>query len=83
MSKWLLYPVASTEPFYQALCLPCPGRKEWPRALELLMLALTAPCLVNNAIILDCYKLYVLVSLIHGGEMTVFLSQFSLHQASS
>ena len=49
--------------------LPCPaGRKVYSRALELLLQALTAPTLVANAITVNCFKKYVLVSLIHSGE---------------
>ncbi len=44
------------------------GRKQWRRALELLLCALTAPSQAGNAIVLDCYKHYVLASLIAHGE---------------
>jgi len=47
----------------------CIGRKSWARALELLMLALTAPSGAPNAIVLACYKKYVLASLIHLGSL--------------
>jgi len=47
----------------------CIGRKVYSRALELLLQALTAPTLVANAITVNCFKKYVLVSLIHSGHL--------------
>lgn len=44
------------------------GRKRYSEALQLLLQALTAPTMVVNAITMTCYKLYVLVSLIHTGK---------------
>lgn len=45
------------------------GRKKYSQALQLLLQALTAPTMVVNAITMTCYKLYVLVSLIHTGAV--------------
>lgn len=47
----------------------CIGRKQWARAVELQMCAMAAPSLTGNAIVLDCYKQYVLVSLILSGSV--------------
>jgi hypothetical protein len=47
----------------------CAGRKQWARASELHMCALTAPSGAQNAIVLDCYKQHVLVSLITSGAL--------------
>ena len=45
------------------------GRKCLARALELFMLALTAPSLVRSAITLAVYKKYVLAALLHHGAL--------------
>ncbi len=47
---------------------PPPGRKQYARALELLLQAVTAPALAGNAIVVAAYKKYVLVCLLHLGE---------------
>lgn len=52
-------PLRSTRP---------PGRKQYGRALELLLQAVTAPALAGNAIVVAAYKKYVLVCLLHLGE---------------
>ncbi len=44
------------------------GRKQWQRAVELQMCAIAAPSIAGNAIVMDCYKSYVLVNLIAHGE---------------
>ncbi|KAI8464947.1 MAG: hypothetical protein J3K34DRAFT_99745 [Monoraphidium minutum] len=45
------------------------GRKQWVRALELWLQAVTAPTYVGNAITVACYKKFVLGSLIHTGSL--------------
>ncbi|GLC41581.1 hypothetical protein PLESTB_000699900 [Pleodorina starrii] len=47
----------------------CIGRKQYPRALELLLQAVTAPAVAGNAIVAAAYKKYVLVCLIHAGGL--------------
>ncbi len=49
----------------------CTGRKQYARALELLVQSLTAPTNVGSAITVAAYKQYVLVSLIHTGEQPI------------
>ena len=44
------------------------ARRQYSRALDLLLQALTAPTMVVNAITMAAYKKYVLVSLIHKGS---------------
>ncbi|KAG1678888.1 hypothetical protein FOA52_003556 [Chlamydomonas sp. UWO 241] len=45
--------------------LAAAGRKQYARALELLMGALTAPAVMGNAIVVASFKKLVLISLIH------------------
>eukprot|EP00798_Chlamydomonas_sp_ICE-L_P025440 gene25440-11100_t len=45
------------------------GRKQYARALDLLLQALTAPSMTGNAIVVAAYKKYVLTSLIHSGAV--------------
>ncbi|GFR52513.1 hypothetical protein Agub_g15070, partial [Astrephomene gubernaculifera] len=47
----------------------CIGRKQYPRALELLLQCLTAPAVAGNAIVAAAYKKYVLVCLLHAGQL--------------
>jgi hypothetical protein len=44
------------------------GRKQFGRALELLLQALTAPAVAGNAIVVASFKKLVLISLIHYGR---------------
>ena len=57
--------------------LPPPGRKQWSRALELWLQAVTAPTFVGNAITVACYHKYVLASLIHAGVQAANLFRAS------
>eukprot|EP00877_Chromochloris_zofingiensis_P003663 jgi/Chrzof1/13298/Cz07g28020.t1 len=45
------------------------GRKQYARAVELFVQAMTSPTMVGNAITVACYKKYVLTSLIHTGTV--------------
>ncbi|KAG2490918.1 hypothetical protein HYH03_010831 [Edaphochlamys debaryana] len=47
----------------------CIGRKQHARAQELLLQALTAPAVAGNAIVMAAYKKWVLVCLIHAGQL--------------
>lgn len=44
-------------------------RRRYPRALELLLTALTAPTMVLNAITVACLKKFMLLSLVHSGAV--------------
>ena len=44
-------------------------RRRYPRALELLLTALTAPTMVLNAITVACLKKFMLLSLMHAGSV--------------
>jgi COP9 signalosome complex subunit 3 len=46
----------------------CIGRKDYDRALDLLLYAITAPATVVSAIAVAAYQKYVLVQLIHNGH---------------
>jgi COP9 signalosome complex subunit 3 len=48
----------------------CIGLKRFQKALELLYNVVTAPMHQVNAIALEAYKKYILVSLIHNGQFT-------------
>jgi hypothetical protein len=55
----------------RARCDGCgAGRRRYAAALEQFLQALTAPSMVVNAITVAAYKKYVLVSLLHAGELT-------------
>ncbi|GIL55062.1 hypothetical protein Vafri_10707 [Volvox africanus] len=47
----------------------CIGRKQHARAMELFLQAITAPAVAANAIVAAAYKKYVLVCLIHAGQL--------------
>ncbi|KAF3537886.1 hypothetical protein F2Q69_00018799, partial [Brassica cretica] len=51
----------------------CIGQKKFQKALELLYNVVTAPMHSVNAIALEAYKKYVLVTLIHSGQFSVSL----------
>ncbi|CAN1725361.1 COP9 signalosome complex subunit 3 [Linum perenne] len=56
----------------------CIGQKHFQKALELLHNVVTAPMTSINAIAVEAYKKYALVSLIHHGQLIVILCwQFS------
>lgn len=48
------------------------GLKQFGKALESLQRAITAPATVLNAITIEAYKKYILVSLIHNGQVPTF-----------
>ncbi|ESQ41388.1 hypothetical protein EUTSA_v10013615mg [Eutrema salsugineum] len=48
----------------------CIGRKRFQKALELLFNVVTAPMHLVNAIAVEAYKKYILVSLIHNGQFS-------------
>jgi len=47
----------------------CVGMKQFDRALEYYKLGITAPAMVLSAVMIECYKKYVLVSLITHGQL--------------
>ncbi|WZY74859.1 hypothetical protein YC2023_021243 [Brassica napus] len=51
----------------------CIGQKKFQKALELLYNVVTAPMHSVNAIALEAYKKYILVTLIHSGQFSVSL----------
>ncbi|KAJ4908393.1 COP9 signalosome complex subunit 3 [Raphanus sativus] len=51
----------------------CIGLKRFQKALELLYNVVTAPMHIVNAIALEAYKKYILVTLIHSGQFSVNL----------
>ncbi|KAJ4912028.1 COP9 signalosome complex subunit 3 [Raphanus sativus] len=51
----------------------CIGLKKFQKALELLYNVVTAPMHTLNAIALEAYKKYILVTLIHSGQFSVSL----------
>ncbi|KAF8046411.1 hypothetical protein N665_3725s0003 [Sinapis alba] len=51
----------------------CIGLKRFQKALELLYNVVTAPMHLVNAIALEAYKKYILVSLIHSGQFSISL----------
>lgn len=48
----------------------CIGRKSYCKALDLFLQGLTAPAVLVNAITVATYKKYVLVSLLHAGQLS-------------
>ncbi|CAN6805946.1 unnamed protein product [Brassica oleracea] len=61
---------------YSLLCtfvrgMICIGLKRFQKALELLYNVVTAPMHVVNAIALEAYKKYILVTLIHSGQFSI------------
>ncbi|KAJ4834305.1 COP9 signalosome complex subunit 3 [Turnera subulata] len=55
----------------------CIGQKRFRKALELLHNAVTAPMSSINAIAVEAYKKYVLVSLIHNGQFSTSLPKYA------
>ncbi|KAG2245259.1 hypothetical protein Bca4012_024227 [Brassica carinata] len=51
----------------------CIGQKKFQKALELLYNVVTAPMHTVNAIALEAYKKYILVTLIHSGQFSISL----------
>ena len=49
--------------------MPLAARKRYPEALECLLVALTAPSMVTNAIVVAAFKKWTLVNLIHNGKL--------------
>ncbi|CAH8314052.1 unnamed protein product [Eruca vesicaria subsp. sativa] len=61
----------------------CIGLKRFQKALELLYNVVTAPMHVVNAIALEAYKKYILVTLIHSGQFSVSLPKCASTAAKS
>ncbi|WZZ38321.1 hypothetical protein YC2023_034580 [Brassica napus] len=61
----------------------CIGLKRFQKALELLYNVVTAPMHVVNAIALEAYKKYILVTLIHSGQFTISLPKCASTTAKS
>lgn len=55
----------------------CIGQKRFPKALELLHNVVTAPMSSMNAIAVEAYKKYVVVSLIHHGQFSVHFPKYT------
>ncbi|KAF7825257.1 COP9 signalosome complex subunit 3 [Senna tora] len=55
----------------------CIGQKNYQKALELLHNVVTAPMSTINAIAVEAYKKYVLVSLIHHGQFSTSLPKYA------
>ncbi|XP_062010306.1 COP9 signalosome complex subunit 3 [Rosa rugosa] len=55
----------------------CIGQKRFRKALELLHNVVTAPMSVINAIAVEAYKKYILVSLIHNGQFSTSLPKYT------
>ncbi|CAM8942062.1 unnamed protein product [Rhodiola kirilowii] len=53
------------------------GLKQFPRALELLHNVITAPMSIMNAIAVEAFKKYILVSLIHNGQFSTTLPKYA------
>ena len=55
---------------------PCSaGRKDYGAALQMFLHALTVPSHVVNAITLEAYKKWILISLIHSGGQLIAAGQ--------
>lgn len=54
--------------FYYAGMI-CVGVKQYGRALDYFRLGFTTPAVVLSAVMVECYKKYVLVSLLHTGQV--------------
>ncbi|KAG2335156.1 hypothetical protein Bca52824_006336 [Brassica carinata] len=61
----------------------CIGLKRFQKALELLYNVVTAPMHVVNAIALEAYKKYILVTLIHSGQFSINLPKCASTAAKS
>ncbi|KAK9272295.1 hypothetical protein L1049_002666 [Liquidambar formosana] len=55
----------------------CIGQKHFRKALELLHNVVTAPMSIINAITVEAYKKYILVSLIHHGQFSTSLPKYT------
>lgn len=55
----------------------CIGQKRFRKALELLLNVVTAPMTTINAIAVEAYKKYILVSLIHNGQFSTSLPKYT------
>ncbi|OMP05542.1 hypothetical protein COLO4_08766 [Corchorus olitorius] len=55
----------------------CIGQKRFRKALELLHSVVTAPMSTINAIAVEAYKKYILVSLIHNGQFSTSLPKYA------
>ncbi|XP_022774279.1 COP9 signalosome complex subunit 3 [Durio zibethinus] len=55
----------------------CIGQKRFQKALELLHNVVTAPMSTDNAIAVEAYKKYILVSLIHHGQFSTSLPKYA------
>lgn len=55
----------------------CIGQKRFPKALELLHNVVTAPMSTLNAIAVEAYKKYILVSLIHLGQFSTNFPKYT------
>ncbi|CAI9763144.1 unnamed protein product [Fraxinus pennsylvanica] len=55
----------------------CIGQKKFSKALELLHNVVTAPMSVLNAIAIEAYKKYILVSLIHLGQFSISFPKYT------
>ncbi|XVF60087.1 hypothetical protein PTKIN_Ptkin08bG0015400 [Pterospermum kingtungense] len=55
----------------------CIGQKQFRKALELLHNVVTAPMPAINAIAVEAYKKYILVSLIHSGQFSTSLPKYA------
>ncbi|KAJ0260932.1 COP9 signalosome complex subunit 3 [Hirschfeldia incana] len=61
----------------------CIGLKRFQKALELLYNVVTAPMHIVNAIALEAYKKYILVTLIHSGQFSISLPKCASTAAKS
>ncbi|KAF6166991.1 hypothetical protein GIB67_030684 [Kingdonia uniflora] len=55
----------------------CIGQKRFGKALELLKNVFTAPMNLLNAIAVEAYKKYILISLIHNGQFSTTLPKYT------
>ncbi|XP_022895068.1 COP9 signalosome complex subunit 3 [Olea europaea var. sylvestris] len=55
----------------------CIGQKKFSKALELLHNVVTAPMSILNAIVVEAYKKYILVSLIHVGQFSISFPKYT------
>ncbi|KAL2505340.1 COP9 signalosome complex subunit 3 [Abeliophyllum distichum] len=55
----------------------CIGQKKFSKALELLHNVVTAPMSILNAIAVEAYKKYILVSLIHLGQFSISFPKYT------
>ncbi|XP_031109226.1 COP9 signalosome complex subunit 3-like [Ipomoea triloba] len=55
----------------------CIGQKQFPKALELFLNVVTAPMSTLNAIAVEAYKKYILVSLIQNGQFSTSFPKYT------